>query len=443
MKNTLTFIPGLEIKTIPFELDWVGDLLFFDWPIISVLRSDEGKPFVKSWLESQNNINRYALFEIAIPLLESYIFGISSYLDVLLNPINDLIFTIDVEESGNIISTKIISSSYIPKDYLPKTHVLFDDEDSIELNNIIETFNLVDSTLSDQHYIFDIVEEAIKSNSELFNLHLASKNGKVGYGKVQSLVLGEVLVNYNKIAEATAINIYDKEQEQAALGNIPYEKKEVEFVKRLAATEYSYDKAASFSVFLKPIKVIKDKNSDLTSVEKIANNIFELFDAGTDLDELQKFDSKFSQSMLNAFSVFLRSIKNNDISITIQYGNPIKKRYHREIFNQHKSELIIKNLSLLEKGEPIENKVIGNFTALDRVHNTFTFLSQNNVKFEGKFDKEVFDKIPRLNFIDIYDVKILTSWERKTSQKENKARHIIIFCNKIKSADIQQSEPSA
>ena len=365
----------MEINEIPFHLDWVGDLLFFDWPIISVLRNEHGQPFIKSWLESHDNINRYAVFEVSKHLLEEYVFKNCSYLDVLLNPLNDLIFTIDTSNNGNILSTKIISSTYVPKKYLPKKHILFDSEDSIQLEHIIEAFGLEDSSLSEQPFTFDILEEANKIDSELINLHFSAKDSKVGYGKIESQILGEILVNYHKMAEATALNIYEKDNDVSAIKNIKYKKDEVEFIKKLAATEYSYDKAASFSVFLRPVKIIEDKELNQTSSEKITDSIFELFNAGANLIELEKFNTNFSGPMLNAFSVFLKSIKENDITVTVKYGNPQKQSYQAETFNSKKSETIIKNLSSFEKGDPIENRLHGTFTALDKDHHTFRFLN--------------------------------------------------------------------
>jgi hypothetical protein len=56
MKNQLEVICGVEIKDLPVNFVWVGDLLFFDWSLVSVLNSDHNKPYLKVWLENQVDI---------------------------------------------------------------------------------------------------------------------------------------------------------------------------------------------------------------------------------------------------------------------------------------------------------------------------------------------------------------------------------------------------
>ncbi|MCD8739367.1 hypothetical protein LT679_02025 [Mucilaginibacter roseus] len=425
-------IEGIEIDKPPFQLEWIGDLLFFDWSLIGVYKNSDGSPFIKAWLDNDEILNRYVIFEVKLDLLEKYIFGKLPYSVLISNPVKDLMFCVEFDSIDNIHSCKIIAVNNFPKSYLPENDVCFDEHEASELNRIIDSFKLKNIVLFNKDYAFDILQESKNTGTELINLHLASKNNKVGYGKIQSQVLGQALVNYHKIAEATVVNLFDRSNKTVAptTAKSRWQKGELEKVKQLAVTEYLYDKAASFSVFLKPLKPVIYDNTGKTTSETITETIFNLFEAGTDLSKLN--DSMYSQSMLTAFSGFLKSIKENDVSITVQYANPFKGNARKKRFDSYHAEIIMKNLSALDISAPIKSRYKGTFTALDRIRYTFDFLTEDNKKIQGKFDKQIIESVPRLNLQKDYLVTIETVLEMKSGRKDPIERHTIISCVQIK-----------
>jgi hypothetical protein len=425
-------IEGIEIQELPLNLDWVGDLLFFDWSLIGVYKNDNATPYIKVWLDNNDMVNRYVIFEVNVHLLEKYIFGKLSYADMISNPNKDLMFVVEYTADESVNSCKVISTNNFPKDYLPQKDVSFDEHEALELDSIINTFKLKNFGLFSKDYAFNILDEARRNEAELINLHLASSGDKVGYGKIQSQILGQALVNYHKIAEATVVNLFDPANRAAkeTNGKNRWQKGELENVKQLAVTEYLYDKAASFSVFLKPVRSIIYDATGKTTSETITDTIFKLFEAGTDLSKLN--DTAYSQAMLTAFSGFLKSIKENDVNITVQYANPFKGNTHKKRFDAYHAEIIIKNLSALDISAPKKNRYKGTFTALDRVRYTFEFVTEDNQRFQGKFDKQIIESVPALNLQKDYLATIETTREMKSGRKDPIERHMIISCVQIK-----------
>jgi len=425
-------IEGIEIQNPPFKLDWVGDLLFFDWSLIGAYKDEHNLPYIKAWLDSDEALNRYVVFEVNLHLLEKYLFGKLPYIDMIANPDKDLMFVVEYDMNDAVSSCKVISAGSFPKDYLPQKEVCFDDHEALELDSIINTFKLKNIGLFNKDYAYDILEEAKKNNAELINLHLASSSNKVGYGKIQSQILGQALVNYHKIAEATVINLFDPANKTAKQlnGKNRWQKGELESVKQFAVSEYLYDKAASFSVFLKPVRSVIYDESGKTTSETISDTIFNLFEAGTDLSKLK--NANYSQAMLTAFSGFLKSIKENDVNITVQYANPFKGNAQKKRFDAYHAEVIIKNLSALDVSAPLKSRYKGTFTALDRVRYIFEFMTEDNRRFQGKFDKQIIESVPALTLQKEYLATIETTREMKSGRKDPIDRHTIVSCVQIK-----------
>src|SRR5690606_7455769 len=116
-------------------------------------------------------------------------------------------------------------------------------------------------------------------------------------------ILGQVLVEYNKMAEASALKIYQDLGMRKS--DHTWKNGEREAVIALAHTEY-HASAASFDVKLTPARTKQLGSS--TAMEKIADKIFELMNVGEDFDQPNISMEAFPQEMLNAYDNFLSII---------------------------------------------------------------------------------------------------------------------------------------
>lgn len=431
MKNSLNKINGFQIKEFPFSLKRVGDLMFYEGPLMSVLKDNAGNAYIQDWVDSNNTSNRWLLYQININQLSDYINRKTTHFNLINNPINDIIFIIDKNSQGSIENCFVCSPNRLPYEYIPDTNIEFDIEDSKDLDRINKEFNLDETTLKATTKVFDILKEAKKTDEELINIHINSANRKVSYGKIYSSILGKTLLNYSNLSISTALNIYDTKAKLPKDERPKRKKGELRSIKELGELEFVYAKAASFSVFLRPINKQINLYDNQTSSEKITRTIFNLFNASKDLEELAKIKSTLNEHMLNSYNSFLKDIKEEDISINVQYANPRNDYLVKDSFSSITAKNILKNLNSLEFEESRNFKTKGNFKALDSLTKTFKLKSYDGDIYSGKFSKQLEQGIFEFNLQDDYQISIEIKETKKSGTNIIKEKHTIVSCVKI------------
>lgn len=412
-------ISGIEIAQFPKELTKIGDLIYFQGSLMSVYKDKDMYAYIFDWVESNDSLNRWLVYQTDIKILAEFIKGKYSHFNLINSPEKDLFYLVDKNINGDIVNCKIISGKHIPNQYLPQNDILFDDEDSRNLDSIVSTFRLdeISSNTTNNSKIFDILEEAQRNNSELINLHIKSSNEKVGFGKIRTSILSEVLNSYYKLSKATAINLFDNKG-KASEDKVRRKKGELKSIIELADTEYMYSKAASFSVFLKPIKQKIDLFDNTTCTEKITKTVFKLFEASLAKDSLEELKPFFDNGMLTAYNNFLKEIKEQDLTITVQYANPGNSFQIKDVFNPQKANSIMKNLSVLEVSNTHNIKLKGFFKALDSTNYTFKFESLEGDIYIGKFSEQLKNGMFAFNLQSTYQISLEIA-ELKKAGKAN------------------------
>lgn len=425
----LEYIKGFSITEFPFHLEKVGDLIYFEGSLMGVYTNQEKAIFIYDWADSDSDVNRWMVYQVEPQVLKNYISKEISHFQLLSNTAKDIIFIVDKRHDGSVRDCYTCSSNNLPYDYLPQNDIYFEKDDSLNLEKIISFFQLnqVEVDSSDVNY-FDILKEAKKENNELINLHIKSSSRKVGYGKIYSSILGQVLSNYHSLSESTALNLFDPK------GKIPKDERprrkkgELKDIKELAELEFIYAKAASFSVFLRPIKKTVDLFDNQTSSEKISTFVFKLFEASNDLEKLKEIKGQLNESMLSSYNTFLKEIKEQDISIGIQYANPKNQYKLANSFNAKKAISILSNLNSLEYENKEEIKAKGSFKALDAISFTFKFETTEGDVYIGKFSDQLKEGIYHFNLQDFYMVTIEILEQKKSGKKKVKEKDTMVSC---------------
>ncbi|OZV69726.1 hypothetical protein [Winogradskyella aurantia] len=431
MNQDLRHIKGFKIETLPFELEKVGDLMYFDGSLMSVYKDINNNPFIFDWVDSNEEFNRWLVYQINSTSLNSYIIGESTHYNLLNNPLNSIVFVLDKDNENVIRNCQVCSPNNLPYDYLPHSGLKFEEDDSRNLELIIENFELDLTSAQIETKVFDILEEAKKSSEELINIHIKSTNRKVGYGKIYSSILGKALTNYTDLNKATALNIYDTKA-KIPIEERPRRKKgELKSIKEMGELEFVYAKAASFSIFLRPITKQTELFDNQTSSEKITQTLFQLFDASKDLETLREFKTTLNEDMLNSYNSFLKEIKEDDIAINVQYANPINETVLIDTFNSTKANNILGNLNSLEFENVKEIKTKGVYKALDSIYSSFKFESFDGDIYSGKFSKQLKDGVHFLNLQDTYQVTIEVLETKKSGKKGIKEKDTIVSSVKV------------
>ena len=108
----------------------VEHLVFFEFPLVSHLRSTTGENFLKIWCDVQDGTNRYVLFSLTQEDLGSY-----RRQEI---PLRQLVTTLQdgfvyfLEEDIDDVSVIIVSGVNLPQNYLPAEDSFFNPSDCVE-----------------------------------------------------------------------------------------------------------------------------------------------------------------------------------------------------------------------------------------------------------------------------------------------------------------------
>ncbi|MFA7273415.1 MAG: hypothetical protein WC044_06075 [Crocinitomicaceae bacterium] len=432
MKIELKHIKGIKIHQMPIEIDLIGHLIYYEGPLMSVYCDQDRNAYILDWVEKDETKNRWLLYQIEKYMLADYIFGKATHFQLINNPVNDLIYVLDKDRQGNIENCIICTSRGLPYDYLPANYLKFEPEDAQNLETVVQYFDLSNSiNIESDKDVFDILEEADKTDEELINLHIKSSTRNVGYGKINSAVLGKVLSSYNNLTEETALSLFDHN------GKLPKEERprrrkgELRDIKKLAGLEFVYARAASFSVFLRPVSQRTNLFDAQTSSEKIASKVFELFEASTSPANLGKIKSSLSESMLNSYNQFLKNIDDCNISINLQYANPNNRVVLKNELSPIKVKRILENLSKLEFENKFEITEQGKFIALDITTFAFKFQTADDDVYSGKFSSELREYVYDYNLKNEYKVLISVDQSKISGKKTISEKDTMLRCYKI------------
>ena len=431
MKKNLYTIKGEETKILPFQIDWIGDLLYYGWSLISIYANQMKFPYVKIWVDASEEQERHILFLTTKKAIEGYLLQKITFKDFFSSAVNDDYYAVDtLKDTDDIDKITTLHFKSLNKKYLPDASVMFELDDAEEVEKIKAYFSL---NLDLDNYLYgniDISNVAKEKQTEVINIHLSSLNGVVGHGDIDSQVLGRALTSYNDMAGAAVLHIYEqgrKTKNQAKKSWAPGER---DNVIRLAHTRF-YAQAGSFDIYLHPFNRKIDKNG-VSYAQQIADRIFDLFKMGDELTFVDVQKSDFPQEMLTAYEEFLKVIQSAGINASLQYGSPDKKTVRQEYFDSVKASKVIKKLKVIEKGTPIERKFTGTFSQLSKTNHTFEFTPASGNKLKGAFHKNLFDGLYFfVNLHATYQITVETQWENRSGRSDAIERNVIVSYIKV------------
>lgn len=431
MKKNLYKIHGEQVDHQPYELQWVGDLIFYDWSLLSV-HSAKGleDPFMMAWVDSSKTHDRYLLFRTSKHALAGYLLQHLPYYELISNPSDGYFYALDINsETGKEECFTKLDINGLHECYMPDREVKFrkGGDDSVKVNE----FFALETDLS--KYLFgtrDIIARAKLDNSELINLHLTSNNGLVGHGEIRSNILAETLWAYNKMAEAVVLKLHEEKNANRSR-SVKWLPGERDNVIDLAMTRF-YAATGSFDVILTPVKIKQESNGN-SSTENIIERIFALFGMGNDLNFSKFPRSAFPQEVFSAYETFLGVIQRNGIHVAMQYGNPEKEYKLQESFDPIKAQKIIKTLRSIENGTSFERKLFGKFTGFLKNKHEFEFTTMTGGKITGTFTAKTEEKLsPIVNFTKNFEISVMTTYQKKSNRRDEIEKNELISCVKIK-----------
>lgn len=145
----LKWIDGFPANLLSKKLKWIGDLKIdncnaeAESAILSVYRTRNGKPYLWSWAESAEGIERWLVIQTTPLALAKHVAGQISHRELIPLNQNNIGLVLVVDYLGHeIVRQDHIACEDIPSEYLPGMWVKFDHETTTGLFDIKKAFCL-------------------------------------------------------------------------------------------------------------------------------------------------------------------------------------------------------------------------------------------------------------------------------------------------------------
>jgi hypothetical protein len=124
---------GADVGTVNLgEPSKVADLIFFDGPLLSLYRNNEGENLLHYWCESGIDVNRWLIFKTPDADLEQYLRKQVTLRTLIQSPKDGFLYSIDFDARLEQRAALIVSPRQLPPEYLPSEDSFYEDEPIIE-----------------------------------------------------------------------------------------------------------------------------------------------------------------------------------------------------------------------------------------------------------------------------------------------------------------------
>ena len=120
-----------KIEGYNIEYDFSGfrkiaDLVYLDGPFLSHYVSSKGDDYLFYWVDKDDQDNRWLVLRVSLSSLQKYVGKELSLRELIDNPNDGYLYSVDVDNDVNYHDVKLIQPSAIPEDYLPEPDLLLE-----------------------------------------------------------------------------------------------------------------------------------------------------------------------------------------------------------------------------------------------------------------------------------------------------------------------------
>jgi len=181
-------IKGENIGALPFKkLKKITDLINFEGPVLSHFKDEYGKNILFYWVDNDDKLNRWIIFQITEQQLYGYLLKKDSLRDIFEYPFNDIFYTVDIGDKLEYTNINQIFKDSLNNEYLPESTSIYDFEIPSVYKNKIHTY--------EESYLKEtFLEAAMYVKAEPRN----SKIRPATLGLVRLLDASDLLLGYGK-----------------------------------------------------------------------------------------------------------------------------------------------------------------------------------------------------------------------------------------------------
>ena len=113
-------IEGYNIEYDFSQFKKVADLIYFDGPLLSHYVSSKGDDYLFYWVDRDDSDNRWLVLRVSMANLQKYIGNVITLRDLIENPNDGYLYSVDVNNDVCYHDIKLIQPSALPEEYLPE-----------------------------------------------------------------------------------------------------------------------------------------------------------------------------------------------------------------------------------------------------------------------------------------------------------------------------------
>lgn len=110
---------GKPLNTFPLHLRDIVDLIYFDGPLLTLFENQYGDYYLYYWCDVDQRCNRWLVFRVTQKLLRLYIMQKLSLRELILNPVDGLLYAIDLDDDLVCQQVYLTSPNHLPDRYVP------------------------------------------------------------------------------------------------------------------------------------------------------------------------------------------------------------------------------------------------------------------------------------------------------------------------------------
>ena len=113
-------IKGICIKNRNFDkFKKVADLIYFDGPLLSHYVTNKGDNYLFYWIDQDDAAKRWMFIRTDYDNIQKYTNKKQTLRNILSSPLDDIVYTVDIDADGNHHNFQVHSIEDLPEDYLP------------------------------------------------------------------------------------------------------------------------------------------------------------------------------------------------------------------------------------------------------------------------------------------------------------------------------------
>lgn len=385
-------------------IEYVGDLLSKFYPSTVIYSDANNVPIIVEWLDENDSGDDILIsYKVSVDALSDYLNGLLDHLE-LVKLAEGGAYCVYINEISNSPS-EVLGFENLDKSTLPESDSFFKVEDSVNYNEIRSRFSISSLETLNDGLSLDQVSDSHPEINGFFRLHV-NESSRVGFGTIDTKVLGELLLSFEDLYHSTASDVFTKNNRGENLSTDDH----MAFLNS-TKTEVFIQEAASYSLYIKAKHAYRysddGNNSDYQFItDEIFDKLNTLILKSRDVASLKEIHSSYDSKVFKSLKGFAETVMSNRLVVDFDYhnsgsnfnfGDRIIPRDAHDIF------MSVGNNKVVDKEE---FEVQGIFSKLNTDTGHFRFTSDRDLSFSGYIGLRLYDSIRSLNFNTRYEVRI-------------------------------------